>query len=79
MTGVDSAKVLDMGFWQRAGGADTWSAMHGSTDVPDSITLLRRCTYSGRPFGEAEFVERLEAQFQRVWRRWGFEKMAAAG
>jgi len=77
--GIDGWKILDMEFWSRAGGAETWSAMHGATDGPDSIRLLRRCTYSGRPFGESAFVERLEAEFQRVWRRWGFEKMAAAG
>jgi putative transposase len=79
VTGVDRSKVLDMGFWERAGGTDTWAAMHGASDEAGSIQLLRRCTYSGRPLGEEAFVEQLEVQFQRVWRRWGFEKMAAAG
>jgi len=32
---------------------------------------------AGRPFGEEEFVERIENRFQRSWRRWGFEKIAA--
>jgi len=36
--------------------------------------LLRRCTYAGRPFGEEDFVARLENHFQRKWRRWSFEK-----
>jgi len=35
--------------------------------------LLRRCTYSGRPFGEEEYVAMFERRFQRVWRTWGFE------
>jgi hypothetical protein len=42
------------------------------------VNLLRRCTYSGRPFGEEEFVERLETEFQRKWRRWTFEKALGA-
>jgi putative transposase len=79
VTGVDRSKVLDMGFWERAGGTETWAAMHGASEEVVSIQLLRRCTYSGRPFGEEAFVKQLEVQFQRVWRRWGFEKMAAAG
>jgi putative transposase len=78
-TGVDRSKILDMEFWRRAGGTDTWSEMHGAADPPNSITLLRRCTYAGRPFGESAFVELLETKFQRAWRRWGFEKMAAIG
>ena len=31
---------------------------------------LRRCTYAGRPFGDEEFLARLENRFQRNWRRW---------
>ncbi|MGA3203014.1 MAG: transposase [Bryobacteraceae bacterium] len=79
VTGIDTSRVLDMEFWRRAGGTDTWAEMHSAKNSSDSITLLRRCTYAGRPFGEAAFVERLEARFQRVWRRWGLEEMAAAG
>jgi putative transposase len=73
----DRAKVLDGEFWVQSGGAETWQQMHASPDLPDRVMLLRRCTYSGRPFGEEPFVERLESRFQRVWRRWSFEKMAA--
>jgi putative transposase len=78
-TGLDRSKMLDMGFWQRSGGAETWAEMHGASEVAGSVQLLRRCTYAGRPFGEEAFVEQMEERFQRVWRRWGFEKMAAAG
>ena len=31
-------------------------------------------TYAGRPFGESEYLEMFEERFQRVWRKWGFEK-----
>jgi putative transposase len=69
----DRAQVLDREYGQRAGGVETWQQLHASADAPDRVMLLRRCTYSGRPFGEDPFVERLEDRFQRVWRRWGFE------
>ena len=74
----DRSGVLDMAFWARAGGAETWGEMHRSEDGAEQITLLRRCTYSGRPFGGEEFVARMETQFQRSWRRWGFEKLATS-
>jgi len=75
----DRGGVLDWGYWERSGGAGTWREMHAAAELADRIMLLRRCTYAGRPFGEPEFMERLEARFQRSWRRWGFEKMAAGG
>jgi putative transposase len=51
----------------------------GSTDGEDQLHLLRRCTYAGRPFGEEEFVTRLEETFQRQWPRWSFEQASAMG
>jgi putative transposase len=74
---VDKMKLLDGEFWEQAGGSETWREMHAAADEPDRVLLLRRCTYAGRPFGDAAFVERLEERFQRNWRRWGFEKLAA--
>jgi putative transposase len=52
--------------------------MHASADGDGQLPLLRRCTYAGRPFGEEEFVARLEDRFKRKWRRWSFEKSGAA-
>ena len=73
----DRSGVLDAEFAKRAGGAETWRQIHAAAEVPHRVLLLRRCTYAGRPFGEQEFVERLEQRFARAWRRWGFEKLAA--
>jgi putative transposase len=70
--------ALDLAFWERSGGAETWRAMHGSGEGDGQLNLLRRCTYAGRPFGEEEFVAQLEVRFDRKWRRWSFEKSAAA-
>jgi putative transposase len=70
----DRSCILDMHFWERAGGVETWQAMHAAAEDVGSTHLLRRCTYAGRPFGPEDFVERLELRFSRKWRRWGFEQ-----
>ncbi len=48
--------ALDIAFWLRSGGAETWREMHTSTDGESHLNLLRRCTYAGRPFGDEEFL-----------------------
>jgi putative transposase len=73
----DQSGVLDLRYWEQTGGPETWREMLGATEDAGQTMLLRRCTYAGRPFGEAPFVEQMEAKFQRTWRRWGFEKLAA--
>ena len=75
----ERSTALDIPFWERSGGAETWRQMHASLDGEHQLTLLRRCTYAGRPFGDEEFIVNIETQFQRTWRRWSFEKSAAAG
>ena len=76
--GMDRSRLLDLEFWSKAGGAQTWREMHAAPQSSDQPQLLRRCTYSGRPYGEEDFVTRLEDQFQRSWRRWGFQKLASS-
>ena len=76
--GMDRSRLLDLEFWSKAGGAQTWREMHAAPQSSDHLQLLRRCTYSGRPYGEEDFVTRLEDQFQRSWRRWGFQKLASS-
>ncbi len=63
----DRHGVLDLGFWQRAGGCDTWREMFGTPGQEEEVEALRQCTYAGRPFGDEAFVERMEHRFQRVW------------
>ena len=74
--GADPSKVLDMEFWRESGGAATWSAIHAGSDPVERVKHLRTCTYGGRPFGEEEFVQKMEARFQRTWRRAEFERLA---
>jgi putative transposase len=69
----DRYLLLDMDFWRGQGGASAWRELLATPEELLEMRLLRRCTYSGRPFGEEEFVASFEERFQRVWRRWGFE------
>jgi putative transposase len=65
----DRSGVLDMAFWEKAGGRDVWIELHGREVDPEQWNELRKCTYAGRPFGEESFVEEMEERFQRRWRR----------
>ena len=65
----DRRRVLDLDFWRRAGGVDTWQEMFRADDMVDRVTELRKCTYSGRPFGDEAFVTSMEERFGRKWRR----------
>lgn len=70
----DRFRLLDNEFWLRQGGAGWWADLLGRPEDALDIRLLRRCTYAGRPFGEADYVKRFEERFGRSWRTWGFEK-----
>jgi putative transposase len=76
---IDRSGVLDMDFWSRAGGRETWAELHGREISPDLVNQLRKCTYAGRPFGEDAFLEQMEERFQRRWRRIGAQASNAAG
>jgi putative transposase len=65
----DRSGILDLDFWSRSGGAPTWMEMHGSQLLDEQTIALRKCTYSGRPFGDESFVESMEQRFGRKWRR----------
>ena len=63
--------VLDESFWRETGGASSWRQQLGITLDEREAAELRRCTHSGKPFGEAEFVGGMEERFRRRWRRPG--------
>lgn len=65
----DRSGVLDMDFWRRAGGVETWREMHGFGSIDEQVGVLRRCTYAGRPFGDEPFLATMEERFHRRWRR----------
>ena len=74
----DRLHLADAEFCQQEGGIEAWRSLLMTPDELNTVRLLRRCTYAGRPFGDDAFVESLENRFQRKWRRWGFEKVVAA-
>jgi putative transposase len=67
LTGADPSGVLDMLWWRHESPA-AWAEATGAKD-PISGTSLRRCTYSGRPFGDEEFVREVSRCFGRYWTR----------
>ena len=73
----DDYHVLDLDYWERAGGAETWREMLAAGMDDEQIERLRQCTYGGRPFGGDDFVARMEEVFRRSWRRGGGPKELA--
>lgn len=73
---VDRSGLLDVDFFQEQGGVQRWRDLHDEPENPAQVRLLKRCTYSGRPFGEEEFVQEIEERFHRRWRRWSFESVS---
>jgi hypothetical protein len=51
-------------FWERVGGAATWTEMYASEGRQEQMTALRKCTYAGRPFGNEAFVAAMEERFR---------------
>lgn len=70
----DRRGLLDLDFWLEFGGEEAWRDLLLSPEEAAVLRLLRRCTYSGRPFGSEEFLADFETRFGRRWRRWKFEK-----
>jgi putative transposase len=70
----DRQGLLDLDFWRDFGGEEAWRDLLLSPEEAAVLRLLRRCTYSGRPFGSEEFLAGFETRFGRRWRRWKFEK-----
>lgn len=73
----DGYGLVDLGFWERSGGAATWREMLAAPANEEQTDRLRQCTYGGRPFGGEDFLARMEENFGRTWRRsQGAEKFA---
>jgi len=68
VSGNDAAGVLDMAWWRREGEGAAWSLSLADGEE-ESASALRRCTYSGKPFGEEAFVKEMSVRFGRSWTR----------
>lgn len=62
---------LDWTVWKEGGGSAGWRAMLGGRESLTEVVELRRCTYSGKPFGSADFIERMEGKHGRQWKNRG--------
>jgi putative transposase len=70
---------LDWEIWDEAGEATGWRDLLGTKLTLDEVTGIRRCTYSGKPLGDEEFVARMEVAYGRRWRKQGRPAKAEKG
>jgi putative transposase len=67
--GSEQVPLLDWNYWVERGGASAWKERIGQPEDTRDVQRVRRSTHAGSPLGSAEFVESLERQFGRQWRK----------
>jgi putative transposase len=68
LNGRDPGNILDMAFWQGRGTAEDWRSLLA---IPEDLLVVRRLqrgTFTGRPVGNAGFLDQLESQLERTLR-----------
>ncbi len=65
---AEPALPLDWEIWREAGGVSGWRELLSDREHLAEVVELRRCTYSGKPFGPQAFIEDMEKKFGRHWR-----------
>ncbi len=68
LDGSDPRGLLDMSFWEEQGGRECWHTLLASPEELLEIRMLQRGTFTGRPVGSDQFLERLEQQTHRQLR-----------
>ncbi|HZQ69373.1 MAG TPA: transposase [Terriglobales bacterium] len=78
-TDATSHPLLAMPTWQNRWTPQEWQEFLESRYASDSAAELRRCTHTGRPMGNPEFVAQLETRMLRILapRRGGRPKKVA--
>jgi hypothetical protein len=71
--------ALDLSVWRDRGGSSAWRQMLSDRDAIPLVHMLRRCTYSERPFGDETFVQSVEQQTGRKWKRYNYDAELRAG
>ena len=61
----DASGVLDMDWWRKEWTEGSWAEALEMDAGGASTDALRRATYTGRPFGDREFVANLERTLGR--------------
>ena len=59
-TGKDRQRLLDMHFFDEAGGIAGWRRLFGEPDSDLTYRALRKATYSGQPFGNQAVQDELK-------------------
>lgn len=65
--GSDDSGVLDLDWWREQRAGSDWREVLRADDA-DTSGQLRRCTYSGKPFGGEDFLAVISEQFGRSWK-----------
>ena len=58
LSGKDTSHLLHMQFWSASGGAMYWQELLASPGDEGQIKRLKSATYSGKPLGSKDFVEK---------------------
>ena len=59
LSGKDTSHLLDMQFWSASGGAKRWEELLTSPGDEGQLKRLKSATYSGKPLGSKDFVEKV--------------------
>ena len=68
LSGVDQTGLLDGEWWRAESRGENWAGVL-AVENPEAAIALRRCTYSGRPFGSDSLVQDIAERFGRCWTR----------
>lgn len=67
LTYDDDRGILDLDWWRREGPRNWKELLEGEQEEEER--KLRSCTYSGKPYGEENFVNEMAERFGRYWSR----------
>ncbi len=62
----EDSGALNVEWWTRESQEIDWSATLDAASG-EAATILRRCTYAGRPYGDDEFAQSMSQRFGRQW------------
>jgi putative transposase len=60
-SGQDRQRLLDMHFFEEAGGIAHWRRLFGEPESEPTYSALRKATHSGQPFGDQAFRDVIRA------------------
>jgi putative transposase len=60
-SGQDRQRLLDMHFFEEAGGIAGWRRLFGEPESELTYSALRKATHSGQPFGDQAFQDGIRA------------------